>query len=116
MRNAELNGVENCRFLLGDLKDTLAGETARVRPGVIVLDPPRAGVHEKVIRQICRLAARRIVYVSCNPATLARDLALLCDSGAYVITGVLPVDMFPHTFHIESVVCVDRAPALSPAR
>jgi 23S rRNA (uracil1939-C5)-methyltransferase len=106
--NAASNNVGNCTFLLGDLKDRLINDTAWLgrhgKPDVMIIDPPRAGMHEKVIRQICVIAPPRIVYVSCNPATQARDLKLLCDGGRYAIIEIQPVDMFPHTYHVENVV------------
>ncbi len=106
-KNAAANSVRNCTFVLGDLKESLTREASwqagRERPDVVILDPPRAGVHEKVLRQIRVLAPRTVVYVSCNPATQARDLAILCAEGLYSIDEIQPVDMFPHTFHIESV-------------
>jgi len=109
-RNATMNGVSNCSFILGDLKDTLVSP-AEVRsglpaPDVVIVDPPRAGMHEKVVRQLRQLRPRRIVYVSCNPSTQARDLKILCSEGLYAIEEVVPVDMFPHTFHVESVVAL----------
>jgi 23S rRNA (uracil1939-C5)-methyltransferase len=110
-KNAEINSVRNCTFLVGDLKETLARESAGLAPGrpsVVVLDPPRAGIHESVVSTIRTFSPRRIVYVSCNPATLARDLARLCAGGVYDITWVRPFDMFPQTFHIEAAVCLDR--------
>jgi 23S rRNA (uracil1939-C5)-methyltransferase len=112
-KNAAANGVGNCRFLLGDLKETLlgsrAGGTDLPRPDVVILDPPRAGVHEKVAREIRTLAPRTIVYVSCNPATQARDLKILCEDGYYRPERVQPVDMFPHTYHIENIVSLRPA-------
>ncbi len=111
--NATSNGVANCEFLLGDLKDTLVRERKDLarhgRPDVIIVDPPRSGMHGAVIEQLRALAPRRIVYVSCNPATQARDLKLLCDQNLYVLEEVQPVDMFPHTYHIESVAAVSLA-------
>jgi 23S rRNA (uracil1939-C5)-methyltransferase len=111
-RNAASNGVQNCTFLLGDLKDTLLGSrlqgTPLPHPDVILVDPPRAGMHEKVVREIRRLAPRRIVYVSCNPSTQARDMKVLCEENAYAVDEVRPVDMFPHTYHIESVASLSR--------
>jgi 23S rRNA (uracil1939-C5)-methyltransferase len=110
--NATLNNIRNCVFLQGDLKETLTSGTARIgqypRPDVVILDPPRAGVHEKVIREISSLGPGRIVYVSCNPATQARDLKLLCQGSRFRLTEVQPVDMFPHTYHIENVVALTR--------
>jgi 23S rRNA (uracil1939-C5)-methyltransferase len=112
-KNAAANVVGNCRFLLGDLKETLLGSRPGgpelPHPDVVILDPPRAGVHEKVIREIRTLAPRRIVYVSCNPATQARDLKILCEDGYYRPDRVQPVDMFPHTYHIENIVSLTPA-------
>lgn len=106
-RNAEANGVTNCRFVLGDLKDRLLdrGTEAElaVRPDVILCDPPRAGMHPKVIESIRALHPGRIVYVSCNPATQARDCKMLCEEGMYTLRESQPVDMFPHTTHVENV-------------
>jgi 23S rRNA (uracil1939-C5)-methyltransferase len=111
-RNAVSNGVQNCTFLLGDLKDTLLGSrlqgTPLPHPDVILVDPPRVGMHEKVVREIRRLAPRSIVYVSCNPSTQARDMKVLCEENAYAVDEVRPVDMFPHTYHIESVASLSR--------
>lgn len=106
--NAELNGFDNLTFFAGDMKDILTREFIDVhgRPDVIITDPPRAGMHNDVIDTILFAAPRRIVYVSCNPATQARDLSLLdCD---YKVTAVQPVDMFPHTHHVENVVLLER--------
>ncbi|MDY0161847.1 23S rRNA (uracil(1939)-C(5))-methyltransferase RlmD [Desulfobotulus sp.] len=103
-RNCLENGVENCRFLLGDMKDVLPG--LDVKPDVIIIDPPRAGMHPDVVARILTLAPERMVYVSCNPATMARDLAMMKE--AYEVLEVQPVDMFPHTFHIEAVARLRR--------
>ena len=114
-RNAALNKVRNCRFVRGELKDTLSRDmqwfSPGARPDVVIVDPPRAGLHEHVVRQLLRLAPRRIVYVSCNPATQARDLKLLAAEGVFLPDEVQPVDMFPHTYHIENVVSLVRATA-----
>ncbi len=107
--NAELNGVTNCTFLTGDLKDTLSGSPGAAilpRPDVVITDPPRAGMHAKVLKELRALHARRIVYVSCNPGTQARDLKTLCEDGMYAIEEIQPVDMFPHTYHVENVVAL----------
>lgn len=106
--NSELNGIRNTVFYAGDMKAVLddAFVAANGRPDVIILDPPRAGVDEPVIDVILRAAPERIVYVSCNPATQARDLALM--EGAYRVEAVQPVDMFPHTHHVENVVKLVR--------
>ncbi len=103
-RNCLINGIDNCEFLLGDVKDTLG--TIQTAPDLVVIDPPRAGMHKDVLKQVCRLAPVNIVYVSCNPATLARDMLVL--KQVYRIEEVQPVDMFPHTFHIESVARLRR--------
>ncbi|MBI1807737.1 MAG: 23S rRNA (uracil(1939)-C(5))-methyltransferase RlmD [Ignavibacteria bacterium] len=111
-QNAELNRISNCYFLQGDLKDRLTKNSAWLqdhpRPSIIVVDPPRSGIHARVIDQIIKLLPERIVYVSCNPATQARDARLLADRG-YVLHVVQPVDMFPHTDHIETVAFFTRA-------
>ena len=111
-RNATMNNAKNCSFLLGDLKDALTaasqGEPHQNLPKAVIVDPPRAGMHEKVVQQLRLLQPRRIVYVSCNPATQARDIKMLCAEGLYAIEEVQPVDMFPHTFHIENVVALSR--------
>lgn len=103
-RNAALNGIENTAFFAGDMKQVLSGAFVQEhgRPDVVILDPPRAGIHEDVARAILEADPRRIVYVSCNPATQARDLALL--NARYRVARVQPVDMFPHTHHVENVV------------
>jgi 23S rRNA (uracil1939-C5)-methyltransferase len=98
-KNCLANGIDNCRFILGDIKDTL--KTISAVPDVLVIDPPRAGMHKDVVQAVLGLAAEKIVYVSCNPATMARDLLEL--KTLYRVDAVQPVDMFPHTFHIESV-------------
>lgn len=102
--NSEINSIENTVFYAGDMKDVLSDEfvARNGRPDVIILDPPRAGVDGRVLDVIKRAAPERMVYVSCNPSTQARDLALLSDM--YEILAVQPVDMFPHTHHVENVV------------
>jgi 23S rRNA (uracil1939-C5)-methyltransferase len=105
-KNARANNITNCRFLLGDLKDRLTKDTewmsSHPKPDVLVIDPPRNGMHPKVVEEIIALSPERIVYVSCNPATQARDVKLLC-AEKYQLVKLQPVDMFPHTFHIENV-------------
>lgn len=102
--NSEINGIGNTAFYAGDMKDVLNDSfiDANGRPDVIILDPPRAGIHEDVAQTILRAAPERIVYVSCNPASQARDLALF--DHMYRVERVQPVDMFPHTHHVENVV------------
>lgn len=106
--NAKLNGLSNTDFFAGDIKDLLDDTflESHGRPDVVITDPPRAGMHEHVTRMLLKAAPKTIVYVSCNPATQARDLAILSEN--YVITGVQPVDMFPHTVHVENVVSLTR--------
>lgn len=106
--NAAANGISNCEFFAGDMKDILTDAFVREhgRPDVVILDPPRAGIHPDVAKVILDAAPGRIVYVSCNPASQARDLAILCQS--YRITAVQPVDMFPHTQHVENVCALER--------
>ncbi len=102
--NAALNGIENTLFFAGDMKDVLNAEFIRThgKPDVIITDPPRAGMHEDVVKAMLLAEPERIVYVSCNPATQARDLNLLDEK--YRVAAVQPVDMFPHTHHVENVV------------
>jgi len=104
--SAEANGVTNCTFVAGDMLQLFKPELVEEhgRPDVLIVDPPRAGMHPKVVGQIANLRPERIVYVSCNPQTQARDLAMLQEAATYTIEAVQPVDMFPHTHHVESVV------------
>ncbi len=106
--NSQINGIENTLFYAGDMKDILNKEfiLQHGTPDVIITDPPRAGMHNDVIDAILFAAPKRIVYVSCNPATQARDLQLL--DARYKVTAVQPVDMFPHTHHVENVVLLDK--------
>ena len=106
--NARRNGISNCSFFAGDMKDILTNDFVREhgRPDVVILDPPRAGIHPDVAEVILQAAPDRIVYVSCNPASQARDLAILCRD--YEITAVQPVDMFPHTQHVENICALRR--------
>lgn len=106
--NSAVNGIDNSEFYAGDMKDILTDEfvEANGRPDVMIVDPPRAGMHEDVVNVILNAEPERIVYVSCNPATQARDLALL--DAKYRVTEVQPVDMFPHTHHVENVVKLVR--------
>ena len=102
--NAAMNGFGNCTFYAGDMAKVLTDEfvEANGHPDVVITDPPRAGMHEKVVEQLLRMEPRKIVYVSCNPATQARDLALMAEK--YSVGRIQPVDMFPHTQHVENVV------------
>lgn len=108
-KNVELNNIKNCIFLQGDLKEIIESpdfEFSEIKPDVIILDPPRSGVHPDVLKTIIRLKPRTIIYVSCNPGTLSRDLKILT-AGNYEIRCVQPIDMFPLTYHIESVAFLD---------
>ncbi len=106
--NSRVNGIDNTLFYAGDMKDVLTDEFVERhgRPDVVIVDPPRAGMHADVVGVLLRAAPQRVVYVSCNPATQARDLALL--DGRYRVTAIQPVDMFPHTHHVENVVQLTR--------
>ena len=106
--NARRNGIDNCEFFAGDMKDILTTDFIREHghPDVVILDPPRAGIHPDVAQVILQAAPDRIVYVSCNPASQARDLSILCKD--YEITAVQPVDMFPHTQHVENICALRR--------
>lgn len=106
--NAQVNGIENVEFFAGDMKDVLNDEfiSRHGRPDVMIVDPPRAGMHTDVVETILRAEPQAIVYVSCNPATQARDIALL--DCKYGVEAVQPVDMFPHTQHVENVVRLVR--------
>jgi len=103
-KNCRANGITNCRFILGDIKDCLPQFADT--PNLMIIDPPRVGMHKDVVRQVLKMAPKHIVCVSCNPATLARDICMMKDS--YNILEIQPVDMFPHTFHIESVAKLER--------
>ena len=113
--NAQVNGLDNTDFYAGDMKDVLTAEfiEAHGRPDVMIVDPPRAGMHTDVVNVILQAEPKRIVYVSCNPATQARDLALLDEK--YRVTAVRPVDMFPHTHHVENVVRLELREPTKPA-
>ncbi len=106
--NSEINDIDNTTFYAGDMKDVLNEEfiNSNGAPDVIILDPPRAGIHESVAEVILSASPKRIVYVSCNPATQARDLAIF--DATYKVLAVQPVDMFPHTHHVENVVLLEK--------
>jgi 23S rRNA (uracil1939-C5)-methyltransferase len=106
--NSLRNGINNAEFFAGDIKDTLTPEFVEQhgRPDVVITDPPRAGMHEHVVKRLNEILPGRIVYVSCNPATQARDIAWLSEN--YEVVKVQPVDMFPHTTHVENVALLKR--------
>ena len=101
--NARMNAIENCRFYAGDVKNILTAEFAEKhgKPDLVITDPPRAGMHADVLKILLELESPKIVYVSCNPASQARDLIILCEK--YDLRKIQPVDMFPHTHHVETV-------------
>ncbi len=106
--NAQLNGIENVSFFAGDMKHIFTEDfiAKNGKPDVIITDPPRDGMHRDVVEQILKVAPQKVVYVSCNSATQARDLALM--DHLYKVTKVQPVDMFPQTHHVENVVCLEK--------
>ena len=106
--NSEINGISNTRFLAGDMKDLLTHDLFEKEgfPDVLITDPPRAGMHEDVVRTILNAAPEKVVYVSCNSATQARDINLL--DARYKVSALQPVDMFPHTHHVENVALLER--------
>jgi 23S rRNA (uracil1939-C5)-methyltransferase len=108
--NSSINNISNTSFFAGDMKDVLNDEFIKEngRPDVIITDPPRAGMHQDVVEKIMEIHPERIVYVSCNPATQARDLAIF--DSKYLVEKVQPVDMFPHTHHVENVVLLKKRP------
>jgi len=110
-KNCRINGVSNCRFIKGDIRQCLPGIVQK--PDVLIIDPPRAGMHKDVVKQVLQMGVERVVYVSCNPATMARDLGLMQE--LYQLVEVQPVDMFPHTYHIEAVAKLQKkiVPGLS---
>jgi 23S rRNA (uracil1939-C5)-methyltransferase len=102
--NCRLNHIDNCRFVWGDIREKISD--LRFRPEVLIIDPPRAGMHKDVLACVLAMGSGRVVYVSCNPATLARDLASMRQD--YEVLEIQPVDMFPHTYHIEAVAKLVR--------
>jgi 23S rRNA (uracil1939-C5)-methyltransferase len=106
--NAKRNSITNCEFYVGDMKNVFNDDfiAQHGQPNVIITDPPRDGMHAAVVEQLLKIGADKIVYVSCNSATQARDLALMDEQ--YKVTRVRPVDMFPQTHHVENVVLLER--------
>jgi 23S rRNA (uracil1939-C5)-methyltransferase len=106
--NAFINGISNACFIAGDIKRVMQPRLFDIhgRPDVVITDPPRSGMDEDVVRSIQEASPEKVVYVSCNPATQARDLALICRD--YSIVRVQPVDMFPHTHHVENIVLLKK--------
>ena len=106
--NAERNNITNCEFFVGDMKNVFNQEFINTHghPDLIITDPPRDGMHKDVVQQILNIAPQKVVYVSCNSATQARDLALM--DANYKVTRMQPVDMFPQTFHVENIVLLEK--------
>jgi 23S rRNA (uracil1939-C5)-methyltransferase len=102
--NAAINNIGNISFYISDAREILKKEFFEQNgyPGLVVTDPPRAGMHERVVEALLRVKPSRVIYISCNPATQARDISLMKDH--YMVAAIQPVDMFPHTHHIENVV------------
>ena len=106
--NAEANHVTNTKFYVGDMKDILNQSFVdeNGKPDVVIVDPPRAGMHDNVLKCLLEIAAEKLIYVSCNPSTQARDLLILAEK--YTVERIQPVDMFPHTQHVENIVLFIR--------
>ena len=103
-KNAKTNNIDNTQFYCGDLKDVLNSDVMSdiKKPNIVIVDPPRPGLHPNTVKNLIRLSPEKIIYVSCNPATMARDIEILV-SEKYSIADLQPIDMFPHTPHIECV-------------
>ena len=111
IENAELNSIGNAAFFAGNVGEVLRDLRERAgEPDVVIVDPPRAGLAGKALRRLGEIAAPRIVYVSCNPTTLASDAKRLADDYGYALVRAQPVDMFPHTPHVECVSLLERQP------
>jgi 23S rRNA (uracil1939-C5)-methyltransferase len=108
--NSDINQITNTKFYAGDMKDVLNADfiAEHGKPDVIITDPPRAGMHPDVVNRLMEIEAGKIVYVSCNPATQARDLLVLKEK--YEVAKIQPVDMFPHTQHVENVISLEKKP------
>jgi 23S rRNA (uracil1939-C5)-methyltransferase len=106
--NSEINNIRNTQFFAGDIKSLLNDKfiSENGKPDIIITDPPRAGMHEDIVKQIINAAPGKVIYISCNPSTQARDIALM--SEYYMVTRVQPVDMFPHTHHVENVILLEK--------
>ena len=107
-RNAVINGIVNATFVCGRAEDVIDTKLQGVKADVVVLDPPRAGCAKSLLEAVLKIAPQRVVYVSCNPSTLARDLKVLCDGSGYRLIEATPVDMFPGTLHVETVILMTK--------
>jgi 23S rRNA (uracil1939-C5)-methyltransferase len=108
VKNSKINSIKNTIFFAGDIKSLLNEQflAENGRPDVIITDPPRAGMHEEVVKQIISASPKKVIYISCNPSTQARDIALMSEH--YMVTRIQPVDMFPHTHHVENVILLGK--------
>lgn len=106
--NSELNGIINCEFVCSDIKDFTGQRINLNNYNKLILDPPRSGLHPAICELLSETIFEKILYVSCNPHTQSRDLKIICSKGKYKIAGIQPVDMFPHTYHVENVVSLER--------
>jgi 23S rRNA (uracil1939-C5)-methyltransferase len=106
--NSDINNIKNTIFVSGDIKSVLNDHfvTINGRPDVIITDPPRAGMHADVVKSIISASPEKVVYISCNPSTQARDISLMSEK--YIVKKIQPVDMFPHTHHVENVVLLEK--------
>ena len=107
--NAELNNITNCDFFTADIKDFLKSQNKELNFNKLVLDPPRSGLHPDISEILSDSSFEKILYISCNPSTQARDIATICSKGKYIISKVQPVDMFPHTYHVENICLLEMA-------
>ena len=107
-QNTRQNKINNCNFYTGDMKEIFTDEfiLKNGNPNIIITDPPREGMHKKVIEQILKINAERIIYVSCNSATQARDIELMKEQ--YIVSVIQPVDMFPQTHHVENIIVLEK--------
>ncbi|MFN3135366.1 MAG: 23S rRNA (uracil(1939)-C(5))-methyltransferase RlmD [Candidatus Kryptonium sp.] len=115
-RNAEINNIKNCKFIAGDLREKLYKDKSWMKetpkPDVIIIDPPRSGMHPDVVKAVAKIQPRKIVYVSCNPTTQARDIKMLFEyTPNYELEVIQPIDMFPHTYHIENIAVLSLIPS-----
>ena len=106
--NSEINSIRNTQFFAGDIRSLLNDQfiSENGKPDIIITDPPRAGMHEDVVKQIINASPEKVIYISCNPSTQARDISLM--SEYYMVTRIQPVDMFPHTHHVENVILLEK--------
>jgi 23S rRNA (uracil1939-C5)-methyltransferase len=105
--NSELNNITNCMFIAADIRNFLKDQIKDLNFNKLVLDPPRSGLHPDIAEILSNTSFEKILYISCNPSTQARDIATICSKGKYIISKIQPVDMFPHTYHVENICLLD---------